>query len=141
MKVLAKLFSLLCVIALCFSFACCGGNNSSSSESSSEQTSTSDSSTDSSATAPATAYTVYVTDANGNPIEGVRIGICSYNLETHTKGSCEQPIATDANGKVVFNNPEAVYIINNEIFIDEYTAQEDCVLTAYGEYTLVLTAI
>lgn len=126
MKVLTKLFSLLCGIMLCFTFACCGGGNTS---------------TDSSATAPATAYTVYVTDANGDPIQGVRIGICTYDETTHEKGSCEQPIATDANGKVVFNNPEAVYIVNNETFIDEYVAQADCILKAYGEYTLVLTAI
>lgn len=129
MKVLTKLFSLLVACMLCFALCCCGGGENSSS------------STDSSAVAPATEYTVYVVDPQGNPIEGVRIGICTYDESTGIKGGCLQPKNTDAEGKVVFNNTESVYIINEDLFEGEYTAQAKCVLKAYGEYTVVLTAI
>ncbi len=87
----------------------------------------------------ATAYTVYVKDANGAAIEGVRIGICSYDETTGEKGSCLAPKTTDADGKVVLEADEGTYIINDELFSSAYEA-EKCVLTAYGEYTLVLTA-
>ena len=42
-------------------------------------------------------------------------------------------------GKVVIEADEGVYVINDELFSNSYTA-EKCVLKAYGEYTLVLTA-
>ena len=87
----------------------------------------------------ATAYTVYVKDASGTAIAGVRIGICSYDETTGEKGSCLAPKTTDADGKVVIEADEGVYVINDELFSNSYTA-EKCVLKAYSEYTLVLTA-
>ena len=129
MKVLVKLFSLICAVMLCFAFGACGGGDDSSS-----------SPADSSVVAPATEYTIFVVDTQGNPLADVFVGICTYNEATGEKGSCFNPIRSDANGKVVFTQPESVYIVNEEIFEDEYVAQESCVLTAYGEYTLVLSA-
>ena len=121
MKAMKKLISLIFVAVLClgiFAVASCGEEE----------------------TPKATAYTICVTDANGNAIEGVMIGICTYDEATGVKGSCKAPKTTDANGKVVFNETEGVYILNEDTFNSVYTAQQKCVLTAYGEYTVVLLA-
>lgn len=120
MKVMKKLISLLFVAVLClgiFSFASCDDE------------------------APkATAYTIYVQDANGNAIEGVMIGICTYDEATGEKGSCEMPQPTDANGKVVLEKAEGVYVLNEDAFSSSYSAKEKYVLKAYGDYTVVLLA-
>ena len=88
----------------------------------------------------ATAYTIYVKDASGNAIEGVLIGICTYDETTGEKGACKQPVATDANGKVVFNETEGVYVLNDDTFSSTYTAQTKYVFKAYGDYPVVLLA-
>ena len=121
MKVIKKLVSLIFVAVLClgiFSVASCGEEE----------------------TPKATAYTICVTDANGNAIEGVMIGICTYNEATGEKGACKQPKATDANGKVVLSDEEGVYVLNEDTFSSTYSAKEKYVFKAYGEYTVVLLA-
>ncbi len=118
MKAIKKLVSLIFVAVLClgiFSVASCDEEK-------------------------PTAYTICVTDANGNAIEGVMIGICTYDETTGVKGACKQPVATDANGKVVLNETEGVYVLNEDTFTSTYTAKEKYVFKAYGEYTVVLLA-
>ncbi|MBE5745608.1 MAG: hypothetical protein E7355_05715 [Clostridiales bacterium] len=88
------------------------------------------------------AYTITVKDANGNAIEGIRIGVCTYDKTTQQKGMCLAPEATDANGKVVFdkndNVTEGVYALNTDLFSAQYETQETYVFEAYGEYTVIL---
>ncbi|MBQ7924019.1 MAG: hypothetical protein IJ329_01785 [Clostridia bacterium] len=89
------------------------------------------------------AYTIIVTDANGNAISNLSIGICTYDETTHAKGECLIPEKTDANGKVVFDAAdeavEGVYTLNTDMLSD-YQAQETYVFKDYGEYTVVLIA-
>lgn len=121
MRVLKRLATILMACMLCFGLfgivACGGGDGGN----------------------DATNYTVIVKDADGNALQGIRIGLCTYDEATEIKGACGQPKTTDANGKVVFDNAEGVWIVNSDLFSANYTA-EKCVLKAYGEYTLVLTA-
>ncbi len=131
MKFLSKLFTLIMACMLCFGLVACGGNSSTDS--------TSD--TNSTVTAPATAYTVYAKDESGNPIANVEIGICTYNETTGVKGNCLRPVTTDADGKVVLQETEGVYIVNEGLFEADYEATAHCILKAYGEYTIVLRAI
>ena len=90
------------------------------------------------------AYTITVKDENGNAIQGIRIGVCTYDKTTQQKGTCLAPEATDANGKVVFdkndNVTEGVYALNTDLFSAQYETQETYVFEAYGEYTVVLIA-
>ena len=92
MRVLKKLCTVLMSALLCLGMcglvACGGGNNEGEVE--------------------ATNYTVIVKDVNGNALQGIRIGLCSYNEETDTKGACGQLQTTDANGKVVFENEDVI---------------------------------
>ena len=118
MKIMKKLLFTLFAVVLClgvFSFAGCGEEE-------------------------ATAYTIYVEDANGDAIEGVQIGICTYDESTGEKGNCLQPKTTDANGKVVLNADQAVYALNTDLFESEYSAQDHYIFKAYGDYTVVLIA-
>jgi len=88
------------------------------------------------------AYTITVKDANGNAIEGIRIGVGTYDKTTQQKGMCLAPDATDAIGKVVFdkndNVTEGVYALNTDLFSAQYETQETYVFEAYGEYTVIL---
>ena len=121
MKAIKKLISLIFVAVLClgiFTVAGCGEED----------------------TPKATAYTIYVQDANGNAIEGVMIGICTYDEATGEKGAGKAPKATDASGKVVFNDAEGVYVLNEDTFSSTYTAKQKYVFKAYGDYTVVLLA-
>lgn len=88
----------------------------------------------------ATAYTVYVKDEDGNAIADVLVGICTYDESTGEKGSCKNPKKTDANGKVVLEEAEGVYVINGDTFSSTYELKEKYVLKAYGDYTIVLIA-
>ena len=121
MKAIKKLISLIFVAVLClgiFSVASCGEEE----------------------TPKATAYTICVQDEDGKAIEGVLIGICTYDEATEQKGACKEPKTTDANGKVVFNEAEGVYILNEDTFSSSYTAKQKYVFKAYNEYTVVLIA-
>ena len=118
MKAIKKIVSLIFVAMLClgiFSVASCGEEK-------------------------PTAYTICVTDASGNAIEGVYIGICTYDEATGVKGACKTPKTTDAKGKVVLTEAEGVYVLNEDAFNSTYTAKEKYVFKAYGEYTVVLLA-
>ena len=53
---------------------------------------------DKGAGATANAYTIYVTDQDGNAMADVQIGICDYD-----SGRCTTPKRTDEDGKAVFN--------------------------------------
>ena len=121
MRVLKRLATVLMACMLCFGLfgivACGGGEDG----------------------GEATNYTVIVKDADGNALQGIRIGLCTYDEATEQKGACGQLQTTDANGKVVFTTEEGVWIVNDGAFSSNYTADK-CVLKAYGEYTLVLTA-
>ena len=86
----------------------------------------------------ATAYTLIVTDASGNVLEGVSVGICSYDEASGEKGNCLAPITTDADGKAVFETEEGVYVVNDDVLSGGYQSKEKYVLKAYGEYTIVL---
>lgn len=85
----------------------------------------------------ATAYTVYVKDESGNAISNVMVGICTYDEATGEKSNCLTPKLSDENGKVVFEENEATYTINEDT-LGNYKCKEKCVLKAYGEYTIVL---
>jgi len=122
MTKLKKFFSVLAAAILClglFSFVACNNDK----------------------PAAATAYTVYVKDADGNAIENVLIGICTYDETTGEKGACLTPTATDKNGKVVLQATKGTYVVNDEIFAGQYTVKEKCVLKAYGDYTVILLAV
>ena len=88
------------------------------------------------------AYTLVVKDAQGNAMEGVRIGICVYTKN----GFCLNLETTDANGKVVFDKADGVedgktYTLNSlSPILTNYSAQENYVFESYGEYTVVLIA-
>ena len=87
----------------------------------------------------ATAYTVYVKDESGNAISNVMVGICTYDETTGEKSNCLNPKTSDENGKVVFEEAEATYTINEDT-LGNYQCKEKYVLKAYGEYTIVLIA-
>ena len=86
----------------------------------------------------ATAYTVIVTNESGTALENVTVGICSYDETTGQKGNCLAPIATDADGKVVFEVEEGTYIVTDDTLSGGYSCKEKYVLKAYGEYTIVV---
>ncbi|MBQ8685347.1 MAG: hypothetical protein IJ514_04160 [Clostridia bacterium] len=86
----------------------------------------------------ATAYTVIVTDTNGTTLEGITVGICSYDEATQEKGNCLTPVATDADGKAVIEADEGTYIVNDDTLPSGYACKEKYVLKAYGEYTIVV---
>ena len=88
---------------------------------------------------PATAYTVYVKDESGNAISNVMVGICVYDETTGEKSTCLNPKLSDEDGKVVFEENEGTYIINEDT-LGNYKCKEKCLLKAYGDYTIVLIA-
>ncbi len=99
-------------------------------------------------------YVIYVKDTDGNPIVGVRIGICGYNKELGEKtDKCTMPQITDANGKVEFGGetvPEDSYALNtdfetfetyqvNKIYITvDNNKNEVSIFEDYGVYTVIL---
>ena len=129
MKKMKKLGALLAASILSLgvgAFAACGDDNN-------------DNGNDN-AGAATDAYTLVVKDADGNAIEGVKIGICVYT----EGGFCLNPEKTDANGKVVFDANDGVeagltYTLNSNT-LNGYTAQENYVFDSFGEYTVVLIA-
>ena len=85
----------------------------------------------------ATAYTIYVKDANGAAMANVMIGICEYDEATGEKAACLAPVTTDAEGKAVIEATEKTYTINDDV-LGNYSCQQKYVFKAYGEYTVVL---
>ena len=131
MKKMKKLGALLAASILSLgvgAFAACGDDNN-------------DNGNDN-AGAATDAYTLVVKDADGNVLQDVRVGICTYDETTHEKGTCLNPEKTDANGKVVFDANDGVedgevYTLNP---IGDWEAQQTYVFKAYDEYTVVLIA-
>ena len=83
----------------------------------------------------ADSYVIYVTDADGNAMADVQIGICDYD-----SGRCTAPKTTDENGQVVFKETKATYVLNSNISAPSgyEWKQDDYQFTEYGEYTIVL---
>lgn len=83
----------------------------------------------------ADSYVIYVTDAEGEAMADVQIGICDYET-----GRCTTPKKTDEDGKVVFKETEATYVLNSNISAPSgYEWEKDKYqFTDYGEYTVVL---
>ena len=87
MKHLKKFLTLFIAAFLClgiFAFAACEG--------------------DDSTPETVTAYEFTVRNADDTPAAGVFVQLCQIvNAETGELGACYDPVATDANGKVVYN--------------------------------------
>lgn len=83
----------------------------------------------------ADSYTIYVTDEDGKAVANVQIGICDYD-----SGRCTAPKKTDEDGKVVFEETKATYILNSNISAPSgyEWKEDDYQFTDYGEYTIVL---
>ena len=90
---------------------------------------------DKGAGATANAYTIYVTDQDGNAMADVQIGICDYD-----SGRCTTPKRTDEDGKAVFKETKATYVLNSNISAPSgyEWKEDDYQFTEYGEYTIVL---
>ena len=85
-------------------------------------------------TSAADSYVIYVTDAEGEAMADVQIGICDYDT-----GRCATPKKTDEDGKVVFNETKATYVLNSYVSTPSgYEWKEEYQFTEYGEYTVVL---
>ncbi len=87
----------------------------------------------------ATAYTVIVKDSEGNYVEGCKVGICVWDDEVNDKTTCYTPIASDANGKIVFEYPEGKYVLSDGDADDGYTvAEKTHFLTTHGTTTITV---
>lgn len=85
-------------------------------------------------TGAADSYIIYVTDAEGEAMADVQIGICDYE-----SGRCTSPKKTDEDGKAIFNADKATYVLNSNIDAPSgYEWKEEYQFTEYGEYTVVL---
>ena len=85
--------------------------------------------------ATANAYTITVTNEDGDVMANVSVGICDYD-----SGRCTAPKTTDENGQVVFKETKATYVLNSNISAPSgyEWKQDDYQFTEYGEYTIVL---
>lgn len=85
----------------------------------------------------ANAYTIIVQDTSGNPIANYPINLCEYDANGALI-SCNTPIPTDANGKVVFNVEEKKYHVNDGLTTDNLILAGDYIIESYNTYTVVL---